>query len=442
VEPVEAVLRFLESVGRRSEAEFYVQLFQREPKEQFAAISVDANVARYALDAVALHLRFLASLGLAPTVVLGLFEPTGADDVARRMARRLLRSGISATCVVDGPDVEATLRDLARAGTIPILSFPPPAASSTDAQAITRQGRAPAQVQERVVRLGELLTVLSTRKLLFLHRPGGLRHKGLLVPVVNLTTDAAALLGSKELSRKEKIIVAESRRLVLEAVPHKLLVSITSPFNLLRELFTVKGAGTLLRRGQAIVRHAGLDGLDHPRLGQLITSAFGRPPKPQLFERQFSSVWLAEDYRGAALLQETPLGAYLSKFAVDREAQGEGVGRDLWDAFVEAHPVVFWRARPQNPIVEWYTKQCDALIRTPEWTLFFRGLTVDQLPAAAAWALAQPIDLPPLDAHPGDAAASPPADARLAEPPHIALSPLPQETADQPSGAGVPLPRV
>ena len=47
--PAEVVLRFLESVGRRSEAEFYVELFRKVPKESFAAISVDANVATYML---------------------------------------------------------------------------------------------------------------------------------------------------------------------------------------------------------------------------------------------------------------------------------------------------------------------------------------------------------------------------------------------------------
>ena len=38
MEPAEVVLRFLESVGRRSEAEFYISLFRAEPKEQFAEI--------------------------------------------------------------------------------------------------------------------------------------------------------------------------------------------------------------------------------------------------------------------------------------------------------------------------------------------------------------------------------------------------------------------
>ena len=52
MEPAEAVLRFLESLGRRTEADFYLSLFRAEPKERFAAISVDANVARSATEAV------------------------------------------------------------------------------------------------------------------------------------------------------------------------------------------------------------------------------------------------------------------------------------------------------------------------------------------------------------------------------------------------------
>ena len=60
MEPADAVLRFLEGLGRRPEADFYLSLFRAEPKERFAAITVDANVARSATEAVTLDLRFLA----------------------------------------------------------------------------------------------------------------------------------------------------------------------------------------------------------------------------------------------------------------------------------------------------------------------------------------------------------------------------------------------
>jgi acetylglutamate kinase len=385
ISPPEVVLRFLESVGRRSEAEFYLSLFRAEPKEQFAAISVDANVARHATEAVVLHLRFLANLGLTPLVVLGLFEPTDAPDHAARIVKKLVKAGVAAELVAD--DATAIAR-AARAGTLPVLAYAP---ENGDAS----PPRAAAAVDARFARLGALLSGLSTRKLLFLHRPGGLRQRATLVPLVNLSADVPSLLASRELSRKERAMVIQSRRLVEELVPHKLLVAVTSPLNLFRELFTVKGAGTLLRRGAALTRHPSLAGLDRERLRALLASAFGRPPVDEFFDRPVSQVYLVDGYRGAAVLLNTPLGAYLSKFAVDREAQGEGLGRDLWDQLAADHPKVYWRARAANPICEWYGKLADGLHKSGEWIVFWRGLPPQSLAEAIAWTLDQPVDIPP-----------------------------------------------
>lgn len=382
MDPADVVLRFLESVGRRSEAEFYVSLFRAEPKEQFATISVDANVARHATEAVVLHLRFLAALGLVPVVTLGLFEPTDAPEHAARIRRRLERAGVPAQVLEAGApaDLPGEVTRLARAGTLPIVTW-----------AFSDGGT----TEERFARLGALLAALKTHKLIFLHRPGGLRQGGALVELVNLTTDYAELAASKELSRKERAILAQARRLVFELVPHKLLIAVVSPLNLLRELFTTKGAGTLLRRGATLLRYVGLDGIDRARLEALLTSAFGRPPVAGFFDRPVSRVYLEESYHGAAMLVDTPLGAYLTKFAVDREAQGEGIGRDLWEALAAEHPTVFWRARPDNAIVKWYTKLCDGMVRFPEWTVYWKGVRPGQVPDVIRFVLAQSLDLPP-----------------------------------------------
>ena len=56
-------------------------------------------------------------------------------------------------------------------------------------------------------------------------------------------------------------------------------------------------------------------------------------------------------------------------------------------------PVVFWRARRGNPIVEWYVKLCDGLVRLPDWTVFWKGLDPGSIPAAIDWAVRQPVDL-------------------------------------------------
>jgi acetylglutamate kinase len=95
------------------------------------------------------------------------------------------------------------------------------------------------------------------------------------------------------------------------------------------------------------------------------------------------------------VLRATALGPYLTKFAVDREAQGEGIGRDLWQRMVADHPTVFWRARPDNPISAWYVTECSGMARFPEWHVFWKGLEPAHIADAIAYALAQPIDIPP-----------------------------------------------
>jgi acetylglutamate synthase len=70
------------------------------------------------------------------------------------------------------------------------------------------------------------------------------------------------------------------------------------------------------------------------------------------------------------------------------------MARDLWDALAADIPVVFWRARRANPISEWYVKLCDGLVRLPDWTVYWKGLGPESIPAAIEWAVGQPVDFP------------------------------------------------
>lgn len=377
--PQDVVLRFLESTGRPSEARLYLDLFRARPREEFAAIAVDANVMANAEDAVLQDLRFLAALDLFPVVVLGVFQPAEALGHARSLRRHLQAEGLHAEVLrARRRGLAARVAACTRSGAVPVVAFEPAGEEE------------PAQ---RLDRLGALLRALRARKLLFLHRPGGLRQGGVLVPIVNLTTDVPGLLASGELSRKEALILDGARRLCEEAAPPSFTVAVTSPLNVLRELFTVKGAGTLLRRGARIARHDGWEGVEVARVRSLLASSFGRAPSDAFFERTPDRVYLEEGYRGCAILSEAPLGAYLTKFAVSAEAQGEGIARDLWEALVAETPVVFWRARRKNPISEWYAKLCDGLMRLPEWTVYWRGLEPASIPAAIEWAVGQPVDI-------------------------------------------------
>ncbi len=377
--PQDVVLRFLESTGRPSEARLYLDLFRARPREQFAAIAIDANVMADAADAVVQDLKFLAALDLFPTVVLGIFQPADAVLHGRSLRRHLEDEGLRVEVLRARRRILAARVTLCvRGGAVPVVVFEPAGSEGPG---------------DRLARLGTLLGELEARKLLFLHRPDGLRQGGVLVPIVNLTTDVPALLSSGELSRKEALILEGARRLCEGAAPPSFTVAVTSPLNVLRELFTVKGAGTLLRRGARIARHEGWAGVDVPRLRDLLASSFGRAPSDAFFARTPDRVYLEEGYRGCAILSEAPLGAYLTKFAVSAEAQGEGIARDLWEALVAETPVVFWRARRRNPISDWYAKLCDGLMRLPEWTVYWKGLEPASIPAAIEWAVGQPVDI-------------------------------------------------
>jgi acetylglutamate kinase len=173
--------------------------------------------------------------------------------------------------------------------------------------------------------------------------------------------------------------------------PEPLLVSITSPLNLLKELFTVKGAGTLIKPGTAVERRDSYSETDVSKLSALLESSFGRSLDSGFFERPPLAVYFESSYRGAAILLAQAPAPYLSKFAVEPEAQGEGIGNDLWQAILRDFPRLFWRGRPDNPINPWYQSVCDGMVRLPGWNVFWRGIE----PSDIATVIAQAESFPP-----------------------------------------------
>jgi bifunctional N-acetylglutamate synthase/kinase len=373
LEPAEAVLRFLASVGPSSDAELYLRLFRSRAPESFAALTVGAAAIEHHVDGVALDLRFLRSLGLTPLVVLGLHAPDTAAGDRRELQARLVSVGVHCE-MLETDAAPERIAAAVTAGAVPLL-------------VATGSGRS-----QRLELLARMLSALHTHKLILLEPRGGLSVRGARVSVVNLSADYDALCASGELDPGQHVLLDDSRRLIFELVPHRLLVSMTSPLNLMHELFTVKGAGTLLRRGARITRHDGFSGVDRPRLEALLTSSFGKPSNPDLFARPLEHAYVEESYRGAALVVSTALGGYLSKFAVTREAQGEGIGQDLWSVLTADYPALVWRARSENPIRAWYERHCQGRFESGPWTVYVRGVPSEKIAEAIAFALAQPLD--------------------------------------------------
>jgi acetylglutamate kinase len=322
-------------------------------------------------------------------VLLGLFDARDADRQAQRVHDWLTEDQVPARVLSGGADLPEAAQQAVRTAigesAIPLLSL---------------EGAREASTDERFALLSKLATTLETRKVIFLSTSSGLERTGApRMSVVNLSVDFDRLISSSSLSRRHTTLLRQVN-VLLDQVPQRMSVAVVNPLQLLRELFTVNGAGTLIRKGSRIERHAGLQGVDRGRLRALLESAFGRKLREGVIDpggsadRETERLYIEENYLGAALLAQTPVGVYLSKFAVERQAQGEGIGTDLWSAVINDYPAFFWRARPSNPIAPWYVKQCDGLCRFPDWEVYWRGLPPARIEAAIAYALAAPVDFP------------------------------------------------
>jgi acetylglutamate kinase len=391
------VLTFLESVGRRSEAELYLRLFRKLPKESFAIIAPGGPVVRHALGSLVEQLRFLSDLGLFAPIVLGLFNPEAAAAGSERLVKRLPSVGLEA-CPheMSEPGLAERLREELRGERVPIVHF---------------RSHEDAGYRERLLALAGLARALDTHKVVLLRRRGGLVAKsagplelapGHALPtaqgrisVINLRTDRVQLMTGRHLGKREAELVEAAHALIQAKPSEPLLVSITSPLNLLKELFTVKGAGTLIKPGTAVERRDSYGETDVGKLTLLLESSFGRALESSFFERPPLAVYFESNYRGAAILLDQAPAPYLSKFAVEPEAQGEGIGNDLWQAIQRDFPRLFWRGRADNPINSWYQSVCDGMVRLPAWNVFWRGIEPGDISAVIARAEAFPTDFAP-----------------------------------------------
>jgi acetylglutamate kinase len=115
----------------------------------------------------------------------------------------------------------------------------------------------------------------------------------------------------------------------------------------------------------------------------LVESSFGRALVPDYFERTRPyRIYVSENYRAAMILTEEHADdgqglPYLDKFAVLDDAQGEGLGRAVWQVMREENPRLFWRSRHHNQVNIFYYAESDGCLKQPDWKVFWYGLDGD-----------------------------------------------------------------
>jgi acetylglutamate kinase len=405
------IVRLLSNIGSAKEIQQYLKRFSDVGSSRFAVIKVGGAILRDDMDSLASSLSFLHRVGLIPIVVHGagpqIDQALASAGIALRMhdgmrvtppevlavARRMLAAenirlvdalqqlGTRATGITGGvfechplaPGElglvgavdrihEHAIMASIRANSIPVLAS---LGETADSQILHLDADAAAHA---------LVRHFQPYKVVFLTRTGGIPGEhGEILPALHLTTDFDELVRQPWLPPVMRVKLEQIRG-ILESLPPSSSVSITRPDQLARELFTHRGSGTLVRRGEYIDVFDRWDGIDLVRLKDLLESSFRKPLASDYFERTpLYRAYITRSYRAAALLTLENGIAHLDKFAVSDEARGEGLGRVTWLRMRQDHPKLYWRSRRENPINDFYFQEADGCVKGSPWNVFWYG---------------------------------------------------------------------
>lgn len=410
------IVRLLSAMGSAKEIQQYLKRFSQQDAKRFAVVKVGGAVLRDEMSELASSLTFLQRVGLTPIVLHGAgpqldeelvkagiekhtvnglrVTPPQALGIVRRVFHQqnlalvdaLHAMDTRATSVVSGvfaasyldrekfglvgkvggielAPIEASLR----MGSIPVIAS---LGETEEGQILNINADFAAN---------ELVRVLQPYKIVFLTGTGGLLDgSGKIIDSINLSTEFERLMTQPWVSGGMRLKIEQIADL-LQDLPLTSSVSITRPAELAKELFTHKGSGTLVRRGEKVLRFDSWNGVDRERMRTLVNSSFTpRKLVGDYFEHTKPyRIYVSENYRAAMILTMEDGLPYLDKFAVLDDAQGEGLGRAVWQVMRAENPKLFWRSRHGNPVNAFYHEQSDGCLKQEHFKVFWYGLDSD-----------------------------------------------------------------
>jgi acetylglutamate kinase len=407
----QTIVQLLSSMSDGREIRTYLQRFSQVDQARFAVIKIGGAILRDQLEETAAALAFLHTVGLTPIVLHGGgpqlderlrtegIETTKLDglrvttpevlDAAREsftnlnieLAEAIRAQGVDAHGLTQGAfdarlidpgkygfvgeptEVHLDLlRSIVRSGAIPILTC----------LGVASGGQLVNMNADAATRL--LVHAVQPMKIVFLVDSGGLLDdRGEVIDSINLATDYDHLMAQDWVHSGMRLKLAEIKTL-LDDLPPEASVSITTPSALARELFTHGGAGTLVRRGERILKVTQKADLDRGKTERLLEDSFDKPLHPHWWESlDLTAAFVSESHRAAALVTTVNDVAYLDKFAIHESARGEGLARTLWDHLIADFPRLFWRSRVENSFNAFYLREAEGSVKRERWMIFWIG---------------------------------------------------------------------
>lgn len=131
---------------------------------------------------------------------------------------------------------------------------------------------------------------------------------------------------------------------------------------------------------------------DRKLIENIIENSFHRKLTDNYFKSKFEFAIIDNLNRGLIILQKQGSAMYLDKFAVSKQFQGKGVGKELFQESLKiSNGKLFWRCNPKNPIRKWYSliveKNNGGFFEGEDWIIYWTNLEKEEIPKCIKYAL-------------------------------------------------------
>ncbi len=100
-------------------------------------------------------------------------------------------------------------------------------------------------------------------------------------------------------------------------------------------------------------------------------------------------IFLAEKegvYLGAIVIEDTGIGfSYMDKFVTRGKYQKNGIGKKLFETVLKEERKMCWRAKSDNPAIDFYKKMAHDYLISGEWHCFWKALERTEIPNAIGY---------------------------------------------------------
>ncbi len=365
--PREIVMGLFKILGNEKDREMFLSIFQSVNPENFALLMIEPEVLRTKPDLLAWDLAFLSHLDLTPLLIVEIEKEN--DVKCRNYLFKKVKDygGRIKLFPLKRSDKQAEwmpykqLQRCAKNGKLSLISVDNKIKDGITATKVALN----------------LIREFYPRKILVLNDRGGLYLKnGRGLNYLEIDPDLELLYFQKSITGKTYQEIRNFREMLVKAEEFgkKVHVQITSPGDILKELFTVQGSGTYLNLSNELEIYNGYKDLDKDKIWSLIESGFNLRLKSKYTFSPQDKVIVDKDYKALAILKKVNGMLYLDKFVVKKRHQSEGWGNSIWREVLELNAKIFWRTKSSNPLKNWYFKKSDGHQIVDDWYVYWIGL--------------------------------------------------------------------